>query len=208
MPTDLNPLILPAYYLPNAEYLSAIACSSTVYIEQFENYQKRSFRNRCFIGTSQGTLQLNIPLQSGKNEQQPIREVKIDNQQLWQRQHWRSLVTAYRSAPFWEYYSDSLAVFYQKKYDFLWDWNMDILNWLLQKLKINTEICFTNAYGGENAAFSAHLQNYQRQQYSDFHPKAYTQLFSDRQAFLPNLSGIDILLCMGNLGLDYLKSCR
>jgi len=208
MKTNPVPFVLPLYYLPNAEYLSAIACHSSIYIEQFENYQKRSFRNRCFIGTSQGALQLNIPLQSGKNEQQPIREVRIDNQQLWQRQHWRSLVTAYRSAPFWEYYSDSLAIFYQKKYDFLWDWNLDTFNWLLQKLKISTEICFTNAYEGENAAFSAHLSNYQRQQYTDFQPKAYTQLFSDRLAFLPNLSGLDMLFCMGNLANDYFKNCR
>jgi hypothetical protein len=196
------------YYLPNIEYLSAIACATTICIEQFENYQKRSFRNRCFINTAQGTLQLSIPLQSGKNEQQAIREVKIDNQQAWQRQHWRSLVTAYNAAPFWEYYADSLILFYQKKYDFLWDWNIELLTWLLDKIKIKTEICFTNAYKIESAATSSHLQNYQKAQYENFTPKVYPQLFGDFHNFLPNLTSLDALFCMGNLTGAYLKSCR
>ena len=208
MQPDFAPVCLPLYYLPNAEYLSAIASVSTVCVEQFENYQKRSFRNRCFIGTAQGALQLSIPLQSGKNEQQAIREVKIDNSQLWQRQHWRSIATAYRSAPFWEHYADSLQPFFAKKYDFLWDWNVEMLGWLLEKLKIKTQICFTNGYNPAKAAFDSHLKNYQTHSYEQFQTPIYTQLFSDRQAFLPNLSGLDAFFCMGNQTAAYLKSCR
>ena len=107
-----------------------------------------------------------------------------------------------------------IAPFFERKYIFLWDWNLDLLNWLLQKLKINKSLYFTNEYIVTNAAEVVdfrpliNIQPVDNQQDINFNCETYPQLFTDRQGFLANLSGLDALFCMGNLTVDYLKSCR
>ncbi len=197
---------LPLFYLPNAQYLSFFASKEQVQIDQWEHYQKRSFRNRCHIGSSHGELLLLIPLQKGKHEQQPIKEVRIDTAQRWQVQHWRSLQVAYGSAPFWEHYADYLRPLYENASgEFLFDFSERLLQTLLRLFQLPTEYSY-------NAQFEPYTEA-EKQRYSSLEPRhhakfpapAYTQTFADRQPFLPNLSSIDLLFCLGaSMGRKYL----
>ena len=209
-------MILPLYYLPNLQYMSKFLIEEQILLEKHEHYNKGTFRNRAQIGTSLGPLLLNIPLLKGKHDGLPITEVKLDNGQPWQRTHWRSIRTAYAKAPYWEYYSDSLAPFFDKEYTFLFDWNLDLLMWLKQKIQLNNNIGFTETFMDkthpESSIYKDKLflaKQYQNAEERDssFLKKPYIQLFSDRLDFLPNLSVLDLLFCKGPLTKQYLQSC-
>ena len=211
-------MVLPLYYLPNIQYISKFFLGLPLEIEQHENFNKGSFRNRCHIGTSAGKLSLTIPLSKGKHEQMPIKEVRIDNSssQSWQRHHWYSLQCAYGKAPFWDYYSDTLSPFYERPYDSLFDWNADLLSWLLGRVGLDTRLHYTNEFqsklAAENSINTANLINPKTQaraheRDAQFAPQYYTQTFADRQAFMPNLSVIDTLFCLGPATSSYIQRC-
>lgn len=198
---------LPLFYLPNAQYFSLLL-KGNVEIDQCEHYQKRSFRNRCHIATSHGELLLLIPLLKGKHEQQPIKEVRIDDTQRWQLQHWRSLQIAYGSAPFWEHYADALRPLYEKASGaFLFDYAERVLQTLMRLLQVP-------AYG-YNSHFAPYTEA-EKELYGRLEPRhraefaavAYTQTFADRLPFLPNLSVVDLLFCLGAAAArSYLLRC-
>jgi hypothetical protein len=148
----------------------------------------------------------------------PIRDVRIDNagSDAWQRHHWYSIKCAYGKAPFWDYYADTLSPFYQRQYDSLFDWNADLLTWLLTRLGLNATLQYTNEFQPKlavensiNTAILINPKNQARAHELDPHflPPTYTQTFADRQPFLPNLSTLDLLFCLGTRSVDYLKNC-
>ncbi|MEZ4949950.1 MAG: WbqC family protein [Saprospiraceae bacterium] len=104
--------LIELHYLPNIQYMSKWYLYDEIILEGSENYSKGGFRNRCMIATSLGAKRLSIPLQKGKNNQTSIKEVKIAYDQDWQTQHWRSIKTAYNSAPYFEFYADQLMTFF------------------------------------------------------------------------------------------------
>jgi hypothetical protein len=209
--------VLPLHYFPNVEYLTKFVQHKDISIENSENYQKGTFRNRCYIATSLGATPLSIPLKKGKNNNQPIKDVAISYDFDWQRQHWQSIKTAYGSAPFWLYYAPIFEKFYQKTYPFLFDFNYEILETILNILKIKKDIniSFTDSYEAQNMVQTLHRVESMtervdfRQAFSikdkTFTGKKYAQLFEDRVGFLPNMSALDLLLCCGNQSLDVLK---
>jgi WbqC-like protein family len=199
--------IMPLHYLPNIEYLTKFVEYKAIAIEDSENYQKGSFRNRCYIATSLGATPLSIPLKKGKNNGQTIRDVAISYDVDWQRQHWQSIKTAYGSAPFWLFYAPVFEKFYQKQYNFLFDFNYEILDTLLSILKIKKEVelSFTGAYEVENTEGPDFRHAFQLKN-KDFVGKKYAQLFEDRVGFLPNMSALDLVMCCGNQSLEVLKN--
>lgn len=205
-------MILPLYYLPNLQYISKFFLPLLIGLEQHEHYNKGSFRNRCHIATATGRLLLHIPLKKGKHEQMPIREVLIDNEQAWQRQHWRSIAIAYGKAPFWEYYGDQLAPFFEREYERLFDWNADLLSYLLGCVGYTQPLTYTNEFVGkldaQSSIFSSQLIHPKNKAIDpQFTPLPYTQTFADRQPFLPNLSLLDALFCLGPRTRDYILRC-
>ena len=105
---DNHPLILPVFYLGNIQYWSKLVHQKYIIFNDIENYPKGSFRNRCYIVSSQGLLRLSIPLVGGKHAGQKYTEVKIDQQENWQKKHWQSIGTCYGSAPFFHHYAEKL----------------------------------------------------------------------------------------------------
>jgi WbqC-like protein family len=202
-------LLSELQYLPPISFWKAVATHETVCLEQCEHYVKGSNRNKCAIASSNGLLRLSIPLQQGKNQQQNIKEVRIANDIAWQRQHWRSLSSAYGSAPFWAHYEGHLQPFYDKKYDLLWDFNHDLFVKIHQLLKLKTNITASETY--QKDVIDTEITDIRQQRHavvSDniLHttpPLPYPQVFADKHGFLPNLSVIDALFCLGNRVLDF-----
>ena len=118
-------------YLPPVSWCSAFWNASQVVIEACEHYQKGSLRNRAYLAGPNGIQRLSIPLLKGKHQQTPIREVRISYHEQWQRQHWRTISTAYGNAPYFEHYAGELHRFYEKEYEFLFDYNLELLKFVL-----------------------------------------------------------------------------
>jgi hypothetical protein len=196
-------VLIETQYFPPIQTIHLIANSQNVWIEAYENYQKRSFRNRCAIATSNGVQLLSIPLKKGKNNQQPIRDVQIAYDDNWQKQHWHSLQTAYGKSPFWEFYTPQLEPLFFKKYPFLFDLNYDILNIILKILKLNkpVSVSLTESYIKKNEGSNMSDCRFKK---PIFTAKVYPQVFTDRHGFLPNLSVLDLIFCCGNQGLSYI----
>lgn len=195
--------LLELHYLPCIQYFSKLVHYPTVYIEQWENYQKGSYRNRCRIAGANGVLRLSIPLQQGKNEQQNIREVRIAYREPWQSQHWASIRSAYGNAPFFEFYADEIQPFYRQPYEYLFDFSWALLEKMMELLRIECSLKLTRQYetvpsgpvkGLRNAI---HPKAHRRQPDPHFEPIAYPQVFMERHGFLPNLSILDLLFCTG-----------
>ena len=189
--------ILSTAYLAPIEYYVVLANSERILLEQHEYYQKQSYRNRCRIATANGIMDLSIPVDSaGKT---PIRDIRISDHNNWQTLHWRSIETAYNSSPFFEYYADDFRPFFEKKWLFLWDFNLALFNKTLELLDIETKIELTEQYKPETSDNFLDLR-------AAIHPKKeislllkpYYQVFETKFGFMPNMSIIDLLFNMAN----------
>ncbi|MCB0579270.1 MAG: WbqC family protein [Phaeodactylibacter sp.] len=196
-------VLLELHYLPCIQYFSKLARYPAAYIEQWENYQKGSYRNRCHIAGANGLLRLSIPLRQGKNEQQPIREVEIAYKEPWRAQHWASIRSAYGNAPFFEYYAGKLRPHFEEKPIFLFDFAFGLLQTLVGLVRPGCELRPTDAYVEEPPGHvldlrgAIHPKKHRRRADPDFQPASYPQVFLEKHGFLPNLSILDLLFCSG-----------
>jgi hypothetical protein len=199
----MNPAaLIELHFLPSIEYFCALQSFENVLIEKHENFNKQSFRNRCYIMTAQGVQRLTIPVvtPTGKNM---ITDIRIDYTAHWQNTLWRSVVSAYANAPFFEHYSDDLHHVLFKNETFLFDLNWKVLSLCRKWLRWNTTFSQTAAYEKKVNKGLSDLRNVispkkdfrEREFYS---PMAYQQVFG--QTFVPNLSVIDLVFCEGPHG--------
>jgi hypothetical protein len=196
-----KPILLSLGYLPPVDWFLAFA-THEVLIEQHEHYSKGSYRNRCHIIAVNGFQRLTIPLRKGKNEQQPIKDVRIAYDEPWQIRHWRAITTAYGNSPFFEHFEDWFRPFYmEKRHERLWDWNMELLVLTLKLLKIEKPWSLTENF--ENVPLNAidlrGLLDEKKAKVIDNQSFKYPQVFEDRLGFLANPSVLDLLFCVGKL---------
>jgi hypothetical protein len=193
-------ICLSTAYLAPVEYYSVVAKAETVFLENCDYYVKQTYRNRCHIAAANGTMALSIPTEKSGGEKQLIRDVRISEHNDWQMQHWRSIESAYNSTPFFEYYKDDLLPFYEKKWDFLFDFNMEIQTKVLELLDLQPLIRMTNEYKiklDENV-LDLRESIHPKKNHTITGLKPYYQVFEQRFGFQPHLSIIDLLFNMGN----------
>jgi hypothetical protein len=195
-----NPILLSAHYLPCVQWFAKWLHEPCL-IEQYGNYNKGSYRNRCHILGANGLLRLSIPLAKGKHQQMPVREVRISDHLNWRREHWQSIRSAYGKAPFFDYYADRLAPLFEKKATFLFDMNILFTQTLLELLGQDPLLQFTESFeeGALGRDFRKGISPKPSHQIPDpaFHPVEYPQAFAERHGFIPNVSVIDLLFCTG-----------
>lgn len=198
-------LLLPAFYLPNVSYFHAIKQNDQpIVIEQFENYPKQTFRTRTQIGTANGVLNLIVPIVHGRKERVRMHEVKINYDHPWQRLHWLSIQTAYRSSAYFEYYEDDFSAFYEKEYELLLDYNTEQIKLILKLLKLNREISYSTSYTDVESGIDYRNAIHPRQPSPMIDPKPYYQVFEEKTGFIPNLSIIDLLFSQGPQAKNFL----
>ena len=204
-PTDL---LLDLHYLPCLDYVSGLMQFDGVQIEAHEHYQKQSYRNRCYVRTANGIDILTVPVQSGTRHQ-PIRDLRVDNSQMWAMHHWRTLQAAYGKAPFFEYYAPDFKPIYEKKWTYLFDLNFALLTICLKLLPLSAPLNLTEWYekktplGVTDARSMVNLRN-SPESYIFHYPVPYPQNFG--RNFVPNLSIIDLLFCQGPAASDVLRA--
>lgn len=202
--------LLELQFLPPVQYFTKLVSYPHVVLEQMEHYQKRSYRNRCHIAAARGILRLSVPLQRGKNEQMPVREVRIAYDQAWQKHMEHSIRSAYRSAPFFEEYAPPILETLHRKEVFLFDLNLLLLEQTCRFLGIGPGWNYSTDYTSSPFGDCHDLRNAIRPVHPPedprFLPARYNQVFEDKHGFSPNLSIIDLLFCAGPEALSILKA--
>lgn len=205
----MDNLLLTTAYFPPVAYFSAIRRADHTHIEQFENFGKQSYRNRCEIMTANGIIPLTVPVAKA-NSKTLVKDLKIVYPTNWQKLHFKGIESAYKNSPYYEYYIDDLIPFFEEKEEYLLDLNNAILDKMLELLKLDADIQLTDDYIQEGTTKYTDLRNAihpkaaRRQPGADFPPHPYRQTFSDRCAFVPNLSILDLLFCCGPEAKDKL----
>jgi len=196
-------MLIETQYFPCIRFWAKALEIGSVKLEKYENYQKRSYRNKCIILAANGRIDLTVPLKSGKNNKMPILDVEISYDENWQKVHLQTIISAYKSSPYFEFYIDELQPFFETKYSSLYEMNMDIINWFSAMLGI--EITETLSYERE-------AQVDFRQKYLPKNRKidlsSYVQVFSEKFAFESDLSILDLLFCKGPEMKSYLSRLK
>ncbi len=202
-------ILLTTSYFPSISYMRAVFAANNITIEQNETFQKKTLRNRCSIYAANGRINLSVPIVKRTSDIQTIKDAKIDYSTNWQKQHFKSIESAYNSSPFYEYIIDDFLVFFSGKYKYLLDLNNEILQRVLDFFEINRNIDFTNSY---NSNFNNGLdlrylveknKNFDNKFISE---KEYYQVFKDKHGFISDLSILDLLFNLGNESYSYLIS--
>lgn len=197
--------VLPMFYLPPVEYFAQLnRHKSNILIEQDEHFPKQTYRNRANIYSPDGLLALTVPVTKGAKNHTSVRDVKISYDFNWQRLHWMSLQACYRRSAYFEYYEDEFVPFYEKKQEFLFDYNEQLLQLLLKLLKINTSLGYTKTYEPEYPELLDLRSSIHSKKESTFEQKPYFQVFEERNGFLKNLSIVDLLFNQGPQAISYL----
>ena len=138
-------MVVSLSYLGPVSYYALLAQDEKVMLEQHERYVKQTYRNRCRILTANGPMDLSIPVEK-HGPHTLYKDIRIASHDNWQQQHWRSILSAYNSSPFLEYYQDDFHPFYEKKWDFLWDFNFALQEVVLSLLDLQPDIQLTDSY--------------------------------------------------------------
>ncbi len=201
----MNIHIHPTYF-PNISHFVGIVNAENVVFEVEDNYQKQTHRNRTYIYGANGKLSLNIPVKHSHKNRQLYKDVKIVNDTNWQLSHWKSLQSAYRTSPFFEFYEDELAPLFHKKQQYVLEFNFKCLNVIADCLQLDLNYQTTSFYQKEipNSQDLRFLVNARKEQERHFEP--YTQVFSNKHGYINNLSILDLLFNEGTNALNYLHS--
>lgn len=171
-------------------------------IEQYDSFQKQTYRNRCMIATANGTQALTVPI---IHNGELVKDLRISDHNQWRRIHWNALQSAYSESPFFEYYADDLHPFFEQKYDFLVDFNEAIRQKVCELIDIQPNVEYTTKYQPSAlnpqpstlTDFRDVINAKHPQPDEGFTPKEYWQVFQHKHGFLPNLSILDLLFNMG-----------
>jgi WbqC-like protein family len=201
-----NTAILPLFYLPPVGYFSLLQkLGEDFLIEKHEHLAKQTYRNRASIYSPNGKLDITVPLVKGAKTHTKMKDVRISYDFNWQRLHWLSLESCYRSSAYFEFYEDELSRFYTNKFEFLFDYNLELLEWLNKKLKLNKRFEVTGDYFDDIQPELDFRSAMNPKKPEDMvNNKPYYQVFEDKHQFLPNLSIVDLLFNQGPQARLYL----
>jgi len=200
-------LIHPSYF-PNILQFSQLVFSDEILFEINDFYEKQTYRSRMYIQSPNGKQALSIPVKHTKTDgKQYFKDVIISSDFNWKKLHWRSLETAYRTSPYFEFYEDDISEVFNTKKDKLYEFNLEIIKKLFEILEVEKKFLFTTDYQKNYTDFKdlRHLKNAKKNIDIEEKYPVYTQIFSDRFEFMPNLSILDLLFMEGPNAITYLE---
>lgn len=201
----MKTILLHPTYFPSIEQMAYLAQADKVIWEFEDNYQKQTYRNRAYIAHSNGKLLLNIPVQHIRGERQKTKDILAVADFPWQKQHFKSLQTAYRTSPFFEFYEDDIKELFTEAPQNIIDHNLNAFNVICDLIGLEIEMDKTTTYE-ENPSVLDLRFLVDAKRPSDFVPEPYTQVLEANHGFLPNLSILDLLFNEGTNTLNYLEN--
>lgn len=199
-----------AWFAPIPYYI-ALNRYKTRCIDGAEHFVKQSYRSRCIIATANGPMSLSLPIESGRSPRMPIQDVRVSDHGNWQSLHWNSLLSAYRSSPFFEYYADDIRPFFDEKKPFLFDYNERIRRCICALIPLDASAMITDRYRStdqlpeDSVDFRSRLnEKVLPTTQLQLTSKPYYQVFEGKFGFTPDLSILDLLFNMGPESILYL----
>ena len=176
-----------------------------VYVEYWESYHKQTYRNRCVIDSPNGAVSLTVPVEKPADGSRLIKDMRISDHDDWRNKHWHALESSYYNSPFFEFYQDDFRPFYEKKYNFLIDFNRDLVLKCLELMNVKSKMIPTSAFVDPDEIDSTEWTDLrdvispktQLEKDPDFQAKPYYQVFDQGTGFKPNLSIVDLIFNMG-----------
>ncbi len=193
--------LLSTTYCGPVQWYQKLYRSEEVFMERQETFQKQTYRNRCVIATTNGLQTLTVPVE--RSSSNLIKDIRISNHGNWRHQHWFALMSAYNESPFFDYYQDDFRPFYERQYDFLYDFNMEICHKVCELIDIQPNIKETSFYRSVGVKefriidFRSAINPKHPADDADFVPRRYYQVYERKHGFQPNLSILDLLFNMG-----------
>jgi len=195
-------MLLSTAHFPPIQYFCKVIDQESFFIESKENYQKQSYRNRFNIFGANGPITLSVPIEKGRSPGYQIREAKIDKSIDWQKIHQKSIQSAYRHSPFYEFYYDDFKTYWEMPVKYLFDLNLNILMKVFEVLELSTDIRETDDF---HKKYPHDFNDFRElihpkvlwSEDTDFIPREYIQNFSDRHGFQANLSILDLIFQTG-----------
>lgn len=203
----MQEILLHLPYFGPISHFQELVKPALIWFENEDNYQKQTYRNRMYIYGANGKLLLNIPIKhlpkSVPKKHQKYRDVKLETDFPWQKQHWKSLKSAYQTSPFFEFYEDELAPLFHQKYEFLMDFNYECFQIICECLQLNINFRKTKEYFREPEKIidKRNLINAK----TDIIIPEYRQVFMEKEGFIPDLSMLDLMFNEGPNSLNYLR---
>ena len=202
--------LLQTTYFGPIQWYQKLYRYDRVIIEQYDSYQKQTYRNRCVIATANGVQALTVPVEHA-DDKILTKDLRISDHNQWRRVHWNALQSAYSESPFFDYYADDLRLFFERKYEFLIDFNEAIRQKVCELIDIHPNVSYSTEFTSDTnpqtstprhqpsdiADFRVVINAKHPLPDADFTPRSYWQVFQHKHGFLPNLSILDLLFNMG-----------
>ena len=212
--------ILSSTYFGPVQWYQKLNRYDNCIIEQYDNFIKQTYRNRCLIPAANGIQALTIPVErpaEGRIDKTLMKDIRISEHGNWRHLHWNALMSAYGESPFFEYYADDIRPFFEKRWDYLLDFNLEITMRMCELLDIRPQIKFSESYwktgseelvtvDKENRSFDFRdaIRPKHAATDTEFRPEKYYQVYQQKYGFLPNMSILDLLFNEGNEAVFYL----
>jgi hypothetical protein len=202
--------LLTTTYFGPVQWYQKLYRYRTVWMERHDSFVKQTYRNRCCIATTHGVQSLTIPVEHGANSLL-TRDTRISDHGNWRHLHWNAIRSAYGESPFFEFYADDLAPFFERRWTFLTDFNDEICALMCQLLDITPHLQPTTCFLTAEECANRHIHDFRdairpKHPLPDpgFQPQRYYQVFEGENGFLPNLSILDLLMNCGNESIFFL----
>lgn len=203
----MDKILLHLPYFGPISHFKELVKPAEIWFENEDNYQKQTYRNRTYIYGANGRLTLNIPIKHlhipGVKHHQKYKEVKTENTFDWQKQHWKSLKSAYQTSPFFEYYEDDLYPLFHQETTYLLDFNYRCFELVCECLQVEISYHKTSEFikEPEEMVDKREIINAKKQ----IQVKEYNQVFQEKKGFLHDLSILDLIFNEGPNAMNYLK---
>ena len=196
-------VLLSTTYFGPIQWYQKLCRAEHVVIEQWESFQKQTYRNRCLIATTQGIQVLTVPVVRG--ETSLMKDIRISDHGNWRHLHWNALQSAYGESPFFEYYQDDILPFFTQRWDYLFDFNEAIRQKMCELIDISPQVSLTGSFQPKaDHDFREAINPKHPAPDADFESRPYYQVYQQKHGFLPNLSILDLLMNTGPESILYL----
>ena len=200
--------LLATTYFGPVQWYQKLNQSDRCLIERHDHFIKQTYRNRCVIATTNGLQALTVPIERFEGAHCAMLNIRISDHGSWRHLHWNALQSAYGESPFFEFYADDIRPFFERRWEFLVDFNMEITQKMCELLDIQPHITLTDAYVSAEDVGVTDYRDVIRPKNplpdDRFRPRRYYQVYEQKHGFQPNLSILDLLFNEGPEAVLYL----
>ena len=200
--------LLATTYFGPVQWYQKLNQSDRCLIERHDHFIKQTYRNRCVIATTNGLQALTVPIERFEGAHCAMLNIRISDHGSWRHLHWNALQSAYGESPFFEFYAYDIRPFFERRWDFLVDFNMEITQKMCELIDIQPHITLTDAYVSAEDVGVTDYRDVIRPKNplpdDRFQPRRYYQVYEQKHGFQPNLSILDLLFNEGPEAVLYL----